>query len=65
MHSPSATTICYCAGEAGLLQFRSGVKTVDEAEEKFSKLKDDVVAYLRSFTYILTVNITVHFAFLK
>ena len=47
------------------MQFRSGVKTVDEAEEKFSKLKDDVVAYLRSFTYILTVNITVHFAFLK
>ena len=42
---PSITYIS--AGAAGLTQFRNGIKTVDEAEEKFSKLKDDVVAYLR------------------
>jgi hypothetical protein len=34
-------------GEAGLLQFRNGVKTVGGADEKFSKLKKDVSSYLR------------------
>ena len=34
-------------GEAGLLQFRNGVKTVSGADEKFSKLKKDVSSYLR------------------
>lgn len=49
LHSFSFTHLNFnnAAGEAGLLQFRNGVKTVGGADEKFSKLKKDVSSYLR------------------
>lgn len=65
MHSELSATICYCTGEAGLTQFRNGIKTVDGAEEKFSKLKDDVVAYLRSVIPIFRVNCTIQYVLVK
>jgi hypothetical protein len=49
LHSFNSTQINLntATGEAGLLQFRNGVKTVGGADEKFSKLKKDVSSYLR------------------